>query len=55
LFDQIGANKSIGMGKFRFLIPDSSIVVDGEARALNELIGLVEQLQHYDNACKEAS
>jgi CRISPR/Cas system CSM-associated protein Csm3 (group 7 of RAMP superfamily) len=42
VFDRIGGNKSVGMGRFVFSVPDSKIRVDEKERTLNELIELLQ-------------
>jgi len=42
LFDRIGANKSVGMGKFLFRVDDSKIKIDTEYKTLDELIELLD-------------
>ncbi len=53
LFDCIGANKSVGMGKFALRIKDENITVDEKDRPVNELLEFLEYLQLYDDALKE--
>jgi hypothetical protein len=41
LFDRIGANKSVGMGKFLFQVDDEKITIGPDEKTLDELIDLL--------------
>jgi len=55
LFESIGANKSVGMGKFSLHIQDADLRIDDQPRSLPEFIELLDALKDYDKAVKEAS